>query len=268
MRRSFFAFALVVCFVFLSLAQAHAQEPISISETSSSSQILGNGNTEITFVAVVSLNVIPIAFNFHWERSDGARTAVRVISVRNAGEQSYRLVEKWTVGQRVAVDRLWEKVFVNCGNTHLASEPIMAGAAAEVSAPAATPAPAPGGAHPAYLHSLSDLRLARALLIGWTNLAIMIQLHQASSEIEGAIHEITEAAISDGKNIDDYPPIDAALDNRNRLVRSLELLNKAYSDIDQRETNPADSGLRSRALGHISKAREAINEARRMANWQ
>ena len=267
MRRSFFAFALGACFAFFSLAQACAQEPISISQTSSTSQILGNGNTEITFVAVVSLNVIPIAFNFHWERSDRARTAVRVISVRNAGEQTYTLVEKWTVGPNVAADQLWEKVFVNSGNTHLASDPIMAGAAAEASAPAATPAPAPEGAHPAYLHSLSDLRLARALLIGWVNPLIMIQLHQASGEIEAAIREITAAAISDGKNIDDHPPIDAVLDNRNRLIRSLELLNSSYSDIDQRETNPADSGLRSRALGHISKAREAINEARRMANW-
>ncbi len=187
MRKSFFVLALAACFAVLSLAHAYSQEPISIVETSSSTQVLGNGNTEITFVAVVGLNVFPVAFNFHWERSDRARSAVKVISVRNAGEQTYKLVEKWTVGQNVAVDQLWEKVFVNSGNTHLASDPIMAGAATVASAPAAapapavTPAPAPGDAHPAYLHSLSDLRLARALLIGWTILAIIINLHQPSS---------------------------------------------------------------------------------------
>lgn len=263
MRRSVFAFAMAACFVLLSLAQAHGQEPISIGQTSSSAVSLGNGSTEITFMAVVNLNVIPVSFNFHWERSDGARTAVRVISVRDAGEQTYRLVEKWTVRQGLPVEQLWEKVFVNTGNTHLVSAQIMAGAPSE----AAASAPAPGGAHPAYLHSLSDLRLARAFLLGWTNPLIMIQLGQASGEIESAIHDITDAAISDGKNIDDHPPIDAALANRNRLVRSLELLNKAYSDIDERETNPADAGLRSRALGHISKARETINEARRIAKW-
>jgi hypothetical protein len=92
-------------------------------------------------------------------------------------------------------------------------------------------------------------------------------VQQAVTEIEGALNDITEAAISDGKNIDDHPPIDASLANRNRLIRSLELLNKAYSDIDERETNPADMALRSKALGHISKARQDLNEARRIANW-
>ncbi len=254
------AFALAV--MLLGAALVSAQEPISIGETSSSARSLDNGSTEITFVAVINLNVIPISFNFHWERSDGARTGVKVISVRNTSEQSYRLVEKWTVGQNVQIDQLWEKVLVNSGNTHLASEQIMSGAVSESVA-----APAPSGAHPAYLRALSDMRLARALLRGWVNPLIVIPMQQASAEIEDAIKEITAAAISDGKNIDDHPPIDTGLANRGRLVRSLELLNKAYSDIDERETNPADTGLRSRALGHISRARQDLNEARRIANW-
>ncbi|MGA2642129.1 MAG: hypothetical protein ABSG21_14650 [Spirochaetia bacterium] len=267
MKRSAFALALSSAFALLSLAAAYAQEPVSIAETSSSARILGNGSTEITFVAVLNLNVIPIAFNYHWERSDGAKTALRVISIKNPGEQKYRLVEKWTVGQNAQVNQLWEKVFVNSGNTHLATGPIMAGAVAESEAPAAAPAPAPAGAHPAYLHALSDLRVSRALLRGWTNPLIYMLVQQAVTEIEGALNDITEAAISDGKNIDDHPPIDASLANRNRLIRSLELLNKAYSDIDERETNPADMALRSKALGHISKARQDLNEARRIANW-
>ena len=127
MKRSVI-FLLGCVFTLFSLAQAQAQDVISISSTSSSAQILSNGNTEITFVAVLSLNVIPMAFNFHWERSDGAKTALRVISINNTGQQTYSLVEKWTVGPSIAVDQLWEKVFVNSGNTHLASNPIMAGA--------------------------------------------------------------------------------------------------------------------------------------------
>ena len=263
MRRSVIIM-LALAFAVFSLASAFAQEPIAINEASSSAKVLSNGNTEITFLAVLSLNVIPISFNFHWERSDGAKSALKVISVRNANEQTYRLVEKWTVGRDVAADQLWAKVFVNSGNTHLVSDQIMAGAALE--AGAAAPAPAPG-AHPAYLHALSDMRVARALLRGWTNPLIFGLVQQAVGEIEAAINDITEAAITDGKNIDDHPPIDAALANRNRLLRSWELLNKAYSDIDQRETNPADMALRSKALGHISKARQDLNEARRIANW-
>ena len=111
------------------------------------------------------------------------------------------------------------------------------------------------------------MRVARALLMGWTNPLIITLVQQAQTEIEGAVNDITEAAITDGKNIDDHPQIDGTLPNRNRLVRSWELLNKAYSDIDQKETNPADMALRSKALGHISKARQDLSEARKIANW-
>jgi hypothetical protein len=261
MKRSVSFFVLALGLVLFTAARAAAQEPISIGATSSSSLRLANGSTEITFVAELSLNVIPITFNFHWERSDGARTAVKVVPVKNSNEATYRLMEKWIVGKNVPTDQLWERVFVNSGNTHLVSGQIMAGAAAEAAAPA------PAGAHPAYLHALSDMRLARALLMGWTNPLIMIPMREAVSETEGAINEIIAAAISDGKNVDDHPPIDAALANRDRLIRSLELLNKAYSDIDQKETNPEDLALRSKALGHLSKARQDLNEARKIAKW-
>ena len=141
------------CFSLPPMAEAPAAavtvsgDPISISSTSSSARVLSNGNTEITFVAVLSLNVIPMSFNFHWGRSDGARTALRVISVNNGAQQVYRLVEKWTVGPSVAVDQLWEKVFVNSGNTHLVSNPIMAGTAqpGSSSPTGSSPPPTPTG---------------------------------------------------------------------------------------------------------------------------
>ena len=245
-----------------------AQEPVSIQGVSASVQALVSGETQITFVGVVGIGVVPMAFNYHWERSDGARSAVKVVRVSNAAEQSYRVVEKWTVGGSVQAADLWVKLFVNSGNTHLVSEEIRPGAEAQVAqaAPVSPPAPAPG-AHPAYLHALSDLRFARALLSGWVNPMVVIQMQQAVGEIEQAIHEITAAAISDGKNIDDHPAVDAAWDNRGRLVRAHDLLNKAYADIDERETNPADVGLRSRALGHLSKARQDLQEARVILKW-
>jgi hypothetical protein len=264
MEKRVLAFLVAVGLLLAFAGQASAQEPLSIQNVSASAQALPNGNNQITFVAVVSLNVVPIAFNYHWERSDGAKTALKVVKVSNAGEQTYRLVERWTVGPNVQVADLWEKVFVNSGNTHIASEEIRPGSVEQ----SAAPAPAPvAGAHPAYLHALSDLRLARALLRGWVNPLIGMQMQQAVEEIERAVNDIVEAAISDGKNIEDHPPIDAALDNRGRLVRAHELLNKAYNDIDQRETNPADLALRSKALGHISKARQDLNEARTILKW-
>jgi hypothetical protein len=247
-----------------SIAVTFAQESITFREFSSSTRALQGNKTEISFVAILNLNVVPIAFNYHWERSDGAKSEQKLIKVNNAGESSYRIVENWTVGSEIDVGSLWVKVFVNSGNTHLVSEPIRAGGAAP--APSMSAAPAPG-AHPAYLHALSDMRMARALLRGWENPLIAIQTQDAIREIEGAIRDITDAAISDGKNIEDHPAIDTGLDNRNRLIRAHELLNKAYADIDEKETNKADLALRSKALGHISKARQDLSEARKIQKW-
>lgn len=261
-RRVLLAMTMVVLLLSLTGA-AFAQEALSIQSTSASFETLPSGEKQITFVAEVSLNVLPIAFNYHWERSDGAKSALRVVKVNPGAEPVYHLVEKWNVGGNVEVAGLWVKVFVNSGNTHLVSSEIRPASEA-----AAAPAPAPTpGAHPAYLRALSDLRFARALLSGWVNPLVAIQMQQAVREIEGALNEITTAAISDGKNIDDHPPVDAAWDNRGRLVKAHELLNKAYSDIDERETNPADLGLRSKALGHISRARQDLSEARTILHW-
>ena len=41
----------------------------------------------------------------------------------------------------------------------------------------------------------------------------------------------------------------------------MELLNRAYNDIDREEDNGFAQGLRSRALGHISHARQHVREA-------
>ena len=66
------------------------------------------------------------------------------------------------------------------------------------------------GRHPAYLHALTDLRHARAHL---ENLAPTHHMDKeeehAIDEIDKAIEEIKRAAIDDGKNLNDHPPVDA-----------------------------------------------------------
>jgi len=120
--------------------------------------------------------------------------------------------------------------------------------------PATSNAEQPGH-HPAYLHALQDLRHARAHLerrpgdaqVKWDE-------HVAIKEIDAAIAEIKAASIDDGKNLADHPPIDASLDYRGRLHRSLELLRKAHHDVDEREDNDFARGLKHRALEHIDAA--------------
>src|ERR1700683_2110648 len=81
--------------------------------------------------------------------------------------------------------------------------------------------------HPAYLHSLSDLRAARWLIEhhpgDWAQTA---DEAEAVHKIDAAINDIKKAAIDDGKNLNDRPPTDTHPDNRGRIHEALRYLNK------------------------------------------
>ncbi len=125
-----------------------------------------------------------------------------------------------------------------------------------------TAATASAGIHPAYLHALTDLRTARAHLEERpAHGALRHEEREAIEEINQAIDEIKRAAEADGKNLDWHPPVDLPREWSGRLHRAMELLNRAYSDIDREEDNGYARGLRSRALGHISRARRHLHEA-------
>ena len=134
-------------------------------------------------------------------------------------------------------------------------------------APAALRADQPGK-HPAYLHALTDLRHARAHLERRGGDAQMKwDERTAIKEVDAAIHEIKEAAIDDGKNLQDHPPVDAKADYAGRLHRALELFRKAEKDCHEEEDNNFARGLQKRALQHIKEAirftEEGIANARR-----
>ena len=118
------------------------------------------------------------------------------------------------------------------------------------------------GAHPAYLHALTDLRHARAHLDRWVpNGRVDSDESRAIQAIDAAINDIKQAAIDDGKPLSDHPPVDEHWGAPDRFHRALELLDSAYNDINQREDNGWNHGLKHRALGHIDEARRAIHHA-------
>ena len=134
--------------------------------------------------------------------------------------------------------------------------------------PAAARAQAPGP-HPAYLHALNDLRYARAYLSeGWQWEAVRHEDDHAVAEIDAAIREIKHAAIDDGKNPNDHPPIDVRLSWHDRFARANELLARAHHDLDQAEDVPEARGLRDRAILHIDEAHNTVDRAWRTAHWQ
>lgn len=123
------------------------------------------------------------------------------------------------------------------------------------------------GAHPAYLHALSDLRHARAHLERFTPSDKMNDEEQrAIDEIDKAIGEIKHASIDDGKDLNDHPPIDTRMGRRGRYQRALELLDKAHEDIAREEDDSWARGLRNRAIKHIDDAHHVVEHLILQAN--
>ena len=117
------------------------------------------------------------------------------------------------------------------------------------------------GRHPAYIHALSDLRTARALLQRPDGGALHQQEKDACHELDKAIDEIKKAAADVGKDQDAHPPIDTSLDWRGRLHKALELIDKAHQDVSREEDDPQAQPAQQRALDHIDKARMHVKEA-------
>jgi hypothetical protein len=137
-------------------------------------------------------------------------------------------------------------------------------ALAETPAPPPPPAPPIGdkpGAHPAYLHALSDLRYARALLEKPARPDVKWDEQNSIREVDAAIKEIREAAIDDGKPMTEHPAIDAKRAHKDRLREAMTLLGQSAHDIEEREDNNWAKGLRARAIGHIRNAEHAVKEA-------
>jgi hypothetical protein len=132
----------------------------------------------------------------------------------------------------------------------------------------AAPPPPPPAAHPRYLHAISDLRYARALLFRPDWRPVMRDQRAAVEEIDHAIGEAKRAAIDDGKNPDDHPPIDRGLGWEGRFRKAMELLNSAESDLSFAETNGAAAGWRNAALGNVRNAKAFVAKAMRDSWWR
>jgi len=93
-----------------------------IHVVTSRSRYVGNGcPVDVTFTARITF-AMPhpqgFVFNYHWERSDGAKGPVRVVRPP-AGQGAMTVKETWHLGARGQQYNATETLFVNSGNTHL-----------------------------------------------------------------------------------------------------------------------------------------------------
>ncbi len=119
------------------------------------------------------------------------------------------------------------------------------------------------GALPAYRDTLADLRHARAYLSVETPDA-RLDAHDAEAveQIDAAIRDVKEAAVDDGKSLNDHPPVDEHAARADRLLRALELLDRAREENYQRSQVGFLQGLKANsAQQHIDEARKAVQHA-------
>jgi hypothetical protein len=83
----------------------------------------------------------------------------------------------------------------------------------------------------------------------------------AIARIDETIGEIKRAAMDDGKNIQDHPPVDEQLDRKGRLHRAEELPGRTHADVAREEDDPMARGLRDRAVHHLDDAIQATHRA-------
>ena len=110
------------------------------------------------------------------------------------------------------------------------------------------------GEHSHYLHALSDLRYARALLWHPEEPNVMTNERRSIVEIDQAIVECRNAAIDDHKDLWDHPPVDANLSHGDRLRRAVRSLDAAHRDLAYEEDNAAAWGWRARAIHDVDDA--------------
>jgi hypothetical protein len=115
--------------------------------------------------------------------------------------------------------------------------------------------------HPAYLHALSNLRQARALLQTDSRPGFREEKNRALDEIDRAIQEVRRAVREEGRESRWSPPPATQGDPDRPLRSAMTLLDEAHGDVARGVDTSDYRGLQDRALRHIDEARRFLGHA-------
>jgi hypothetical protein len=111
---------------------------------------------------------------------------------------------------------------------------------------------------PAYLHVISDLRLARAYIQADPRPQNGNEKAFEIAELTKAIQEIKAAAIDDGKDPSFSPPPDTQGLASGPLHEAIRLIKRARADCNGAIDTPNAAGMKFRALHHIDQAQGTL----------
>ena len=101
---------------------AEPQAPFGdVTLTATPSRYEGACPVRVHFLGKVGVTAHPMSFNYHYERSDGAKSALKVIRVTNPNARIIWVHEWWQLGASGQHLQVWEKLHVASGNTRIES---------------------------------------------------------------------------------------------------------------------------------------------------
>jgi hypothetical protein len=112
--------AVALSVLLFSSAAALADGPFAGIHTGANRAKYSGTGCPINIVYTATINLHPhkgLAFNYHWERSDGAKGAVHTVRP-GQGENSIVVRDTWRLGAPGQHYDVSETIFVNSGNTH------------------------------------------------------------------------------------------------------------------------------------------------------
>jgi hypothetical protein len=122
----FIALSLAILTGFVMTLSADDQTIGDVTVTANPESFAGRCPVTIKFTGTIQVLNYPMTFNYQWERSDGAKGQVHVVRVPSAKTKTVTVVDSWKVGSKGQNLQVWEKLRVNCGNTHIVSAPAAA----------------------------------------------------------------------------------------------------------------------------------------------
>ena len=127
-----------------------------------------------------------------------------------------------------------------------------------------------GQKHQGYVHTLEDLRMARALLqrAGDQNQnGPQDEVTLAIGNIDGAIDQINKEANIKGGRSPKLPAIDKHMQWSERLATSMRMLDKAMLDCSKEKDDSGSTGLRQDVLSRLDQAHDRIRVAINTINF-
>jgi hypothetical protein len=113
---------------------------------------------------------------------------------------------------------------------------------------------------PHYLRALSNLRTARDYLQYDQNPVTAGERGRAVGEIIRAIEEVKRAAWDDGKNTEFAPPAGPVKDPWKAVKEAEKYVKKAADEVSHGVDPAAATGVRDRAMMHISAAQNILRD--------